>query len=56
MKGTKRLTQIRWLLVLAPTLLAGLTACGKKHDAAVANAGGGAAVQRNVITIKGASQ
>jgi hypothetical protein len=36
--------------------LACLTACAKKHDPAAANSGGGAAVQRNVITMKGAAQ
>ena len=56
MKRKKRLMQSRWLRILAPAVLACLTACGKKHDAAVANAGGGAAVQRNVITMKGAAQ
>ena len=56
MNATKRLIQSRWLRILAPAVLACLTACGKNHDAAVANSGGGAAVQRNVITMKGAAQ
>ena len=56
MKRLKKLARNRLFRVLAPALLACLTACAKKSDPAAANVGGGASTQRNVITMKGDAQ
>lgn len=37
-------------------ILMSLVACAKKTDPAAANAGGGAAVRRNVLTMQGAAR
>ena len=44
------------LSVLGLILMAGLAASAKRRDPAVANAGGGAAIKRNVLTMQGAAR
>ncbi len=56
MEEANQKTRNLWLGVFGVILLAGLFACEKKRDPAAANAGGGAATRRNVITMKGAAQ
>ena len=45
-----------WLGTLGILLLTAFVACQKKNDPAAADSGGGAAPQRNVITMQGAAR
>ena len=42
--------------ILGMIWVAGFAACDKKTDPSAAGAGGGAAAQRHVLTVKGAAQ
>jgi len=54
-KSNERIRRF-WLGALGTLLLAGLVACEKKKDPSAATSGGGASIQRNVLTMKGAAR